>query len=232
MAVKINYHGAHYPDSAHEAPDKSTHHAMKPLTDIIPLLLFFIAYQMQGSSVHIGGWTHTFNGLFSATAVLIAATILQVALTRVLSGRVEKRLWWLLAAVCVFGGATLLLRDKTYILWKPTVFNWVLALVFAGSYFIGQRNVLERMLGHQITLPRALWNKLLWLWTGNFTLVGGLNLLVAYQFDEAFWVSYKLYSALGFTLALTVITALMIAPWLRAPDAVADDRRDSRATRD
>jgi intracellular septation protein len=56
------------------------------------------------------------------------------------------------------------------------------------------------------------------LWTGNFALVGSLNLFVAYRMGEAFWVSYKLYSAIGFILLLTIITGLMIAPHMHEED--------------
>lgn len=188
---------------------------MKQLAELVPLLLFFIAYQMKGTTISIGEWSHTLDGIFSATAILIIATALQVLLTWVLTRELEKRLLWLLVAVCVFGGATLLFRDQTFIFWKPTVFNWILALVFGASNFIGDRNLMERTLGHQLDLPKRVWQRLLWLWVGNFTMVGALNLVVAYQFGEAFWVSYKLYSALGFTILLTLITAMIIAPHVR-----------------
>ena len=191
---------------------------MKQLAELIPLVLFFITYQMKGTTVEIGSWTHTLDGIFSATAVLIAATVLQVIITWFLTHKLEKRLLWLLAAVSIFGGATLVFRDQTFIFWKPTVFNWALALVFGGSHFIGERNLMERTLGNQIRLPHAIWTRLLWLWTCNFALVGSLNLFVAYRMSEAFWVSYKLYSAIGFTLLLTLITAFMIAPHMHDED--------------
>ncbi len=188
---------------------------MKQLAELLPLLLFFVTYQLDGKQVEIAGWQYTFDGIFSATAVLIIATAAHVLIHWIMTRELERRLLWLTAAVCVFGGATLLFRDQTFIYWKPTVFNWVLALVFAGSHFIGDRNLMERTLGSQIELPKPVWNKLLWLWAGNFALVGTLNLVVAYQFSEAFWVSYKLYSTLGFTLVLTIITAVMIAPHVK-----------------
>jgi intracellular septation protein len=185
---------------------------MKQLAELIPLLLFFIAYQMKGTEIDIGGWHYAFDGIFSATAVLIIATICQVVITWLITREVEKRLLWLLAAVSVFGGATLIFRDQTFIYWKPTVFNWVLALAFGGSHFFGERNLMERTLGSQIQLPKPIWTRLLWLWTANFALVGSLNIFVAYRMGEDFWVSYKLYSAIGFTLLLTIITAILIAP--------------------
>ncbi|MCX2981156.1 septation protein IspZ [Halieaceae bacterium IMCC14734] len=197
---------------------------MKQIAELVPLVLFFITYQMKGTELVLGSWNHTLDGIFSATAVLICATFLQVLLTWVITRKLEKRLLWMLAAVSVFGGATLIFRDQTFIFWKPTVFNWALALVFAGSHFIGERNLMERTLGGQIELPKPIWTRLLWLWIANFTVVGTLNIIVAYEMGEEFWVSYKLYSAIGFTLLLTLITALMVAPHLsnETVDAEAD----------
>ena len=187
---------------------------MKQIAELVPLVLFFITYQMKGTELVLGTWTHTLDGIFSATAVLIGATFMQLLLTWLFTRKLEKRLLWVFAAVSVFGGATLILRDQTFIFWKPTVFNWVLALAFGASHFIGERNLMQRTLGSQIELPQPIWTRLLWLWTANFTVVGTLNIIVAYQMGEAFWVSYKLYSAIGFTLVLTLITALMVAPHL------------------
>jgi len=77
---------------------------------------------------------------------------------------------------------------------------------------------MERTLGKQITLPKYVWARLNWLWIVNFLVVGGLNIYVAYNFSEATWVSYKLYSAIGFTLTVAILTALIIAPHLSEED--------------
>ncbi len=188
---------------------------MKQLAEFIPIALFFIVYQLDGESMSLGGWAYTFDGIFSATAVLMAATLVQVGLGWALTRQLEKRALWMLLAVLVFGGATLLLRNQMFIQWKPTIFNWALALAFGASQFIGDKNLMERTLGSQIHLPKAAWNKLNLLWVANFAIVGALNLVVAYGFSEATWVSYKLYSAIGFTLLLTVLTALLISPHLK-----------------
>jgi intracellular septation protein len=74
---------------------------------------------------------------------------------------------------------------------------------------------MERTLGSQIHLPKPVWSRLNLLWVSNFIIVGGLNLVVAYSFSEDAWVSYKLYSAIGFTLVLTILTALLISPYLK-----------------
>ena len=188
---------------------------MKQIAEFLPIALFFIVYQLKGNSIELAGWEYTFDGIFSATAVLMLATLAQVVLTYAFTRTLEKRLLWLLLAVLVFGGATLIFRNQMFIQWKPTIFNWALALAFGGSQFIGDKNLMERTLGSQIHLPKPVWGKLNLLWVTNFVIVGGLNLVVAYGYSEATWVSYKLYSAIGFTLLLTILTAVLISPHLK-----------------
>ena len=193
---------------------------MKQLLEFLPLVLFFGAYQMDGKIVTVGGWSHTFDGIFSATAVLMVSSVMVWLMACALSRQNERRLMWMAIAVVVFGAATLILRDQRFIQWKPTVFNWVLAVVFLGSQFVDDRNLLERLLGGQLSLTRRVWTQLNALWVGNFTLVGALNLFVAYQYEEAFWVSYKLYSSIGFTILLMLLTILIVAPHLKEQEAV------------
>ena len=188
---------------------------MKQLLELLPLVLFFGAYQMDGDTLTVGSWSHTFDGIFSATAVLMISTALTWLISSLLEKRNDKRLMWMTLAVLLFGAATLILRDQRFIQWKPTVVNWVLAAVFLGSQFIGKRTVLERVLGSQLSLPRPIWTRLNVLWIGNFTLVGALNLFVAYRFEEAVWVSYKLYSSIGFTLAAVLLTVAIVAPHVK-----------------
>ena len=192
---------------------------MKQLLEFIPIALFFVVYQLDGEQVTVADWSYEFDGIFSATAVLMVATCIQVFIARLIDGSWEKRGLWTLVAVALFGGATLALRDQTFIQWKPTIFNWGLALAFAIFLFGTSRSLLERALGAQLELPKDVWRRLNLLWIANFTIVGALNLVVAYRFSEATWVSYKLYSAIGFTLLLTLITALMISPHLEASES-------------
>ena len=196
---------------------------MKQIAEFLPIALFFIVYQLDGETVALAGWEYQFDGIFSATAVLMIATLLQVALTYAFTRELEKRLLWLLLAVLLFGGITLAFRNPVFMYWKPTIFNWGLALTFGASQFIGDKNLMERTLGSQIHLPKPVWRRLNLLWVGNFSIVGALNLFVAYGFSEETWVSYKMYSAIGFTLLLTILTALIISPYLKdeEPDPLA-----------
>ena len=189
---------------------------MKQILEFLPIVLFFGAYQMDGETLTLGAWSHTFDGIFSATAVLMMATVgvwlVMLAMTR----RNDKRLMWVMVAVVVFGTATLVLRDQRFIQWKPTVFNWVLAALFFGSQFVSDKTLLERLLGQQLVLAAVIWKRLNALWVTNFIAVGALNIYVAYQYEEAFWVSYKLYSSIGFTVLLMLLTILIVAPHLKS----------------
>ena len=202
---------------------------MKQLLEFSPLVLFFTAYQMDGEVLSVGTWSHTFDGIFSATAVLMISSVASWLFASVWERKNDRRLMWMTIAIIVFGAATLILRDQRFIQWKPTVFNWALALVFLGSHFIGQRPVLQRLLGGQLVLPQNIWTRLSMLWIGNFTVVGALNLIVAYQYEESFWVTYKLYSSIGFTLLLMLLTIAIIAPHLKDqdPDAGAEGTEGS-----
>ncbi len=192
---------------------------MQQLAELIPIALFFTVFFMKGETIEFAGFHHEFDGIYSATAVLIAATTIQVLLTWIITKRVEKRLLLLFVVVLVTGGLTLILQNKIFIQWKPTIFNWALALVFMGAKFVGDgRNILQRTLGAQLQLPPDIWSRLNLIWVVYFIVVGALNLVVAYQFSEEAWVSYKLYSAIGFTIALSAITALIVSPHIQEDD--------------
>ena len=188
---------------------------MKQFLEFLPLVLFFGAYQMNGETISVGEWLYAFDGIYSATAVLMFSSIAVLFVAFVLERRLDKRLMWMTVAILVFGAATLIFRDQRFIQWKPTVFNWVLALVFLASQFVGDKNLLQRFLGQQLVLPRAVWGRLNLLYVAHFSVVGALNLFVAYRYEEAFWVSYKLYSSLGFTIALMALTVLLLFPHLK-----------------
>lgn len=144
---------------------------MKFLFDFFPILLFFIAYKLYG--------------IYPATAVAIGASVLQVALFWLKHKRFENMHLITLGLIVVLGGATLLLQDKTFFMWKPTAVNWLFAIVFLGSQFIGKKPIVERMMGHAIEAPQHVWKKLNMSWVAFFTAMGLANIYVANFFFQA-----------------------------------------------
>jgi len=199
---------------------------MLQLLELMPLVVFVMVFGLKGDTVTFAGFQHTFDGIYDATAALMIATVLQVLLVWFIKKKVEKRLLWLLAAVLVFGAATLILHNQLFIQWKPTIFNWALCLVLLGSHLFTKKNLVERMIGQQIHLPPALYLRITFVWAAYFFLVGALNLIVAYSFSEAFWVKYKLYSAIGFTLLMAIITSVMLAPHIKEDDMHSNNKLD------
>ncbi|MDG1012395.1 MAG: septation protein IspZ [Luminiphilus sp.] len=191
---------------------------MKQLAEFVPIIIFFVIYQMDGSTISFMDWSHTVDGIYSATKALLVATFFILPLQWWLTGYLEKRLLWTSAAVFVFGGATLFFKNELFIQWKPTVFNWGMAIAFAVSQFWGDKNLIERLMGSQIQIPRAIWQRICWVWVAYFSMVGALNLFVAYQFSEATWVSYKMWSFIPLTFFIMVITAIIMSPSLKADD--------------
>jgi intracellular septation protein len=110
------------------------------------------------------------------------------------------------------------------------VFNWALCLVLLGSHFFTKQNLVERMLGQQIQLPTNMYARIMFIWAAYFFIVGALNIFVAYSFSEAFWVKYKLYSAIGFTLTMTIITTIMLAPYIKDSTALENTALENTAT--
>ena len=80
---------------------------MKFLVDFFPIALFFITFKLAG--------------IYVATGVAIAATLLQIGWLYFRNGKVEAMQWVSLVIIVLFGGATLLFHDDTFIKWKPTV---------------------------------------------------------------------------------------------------------------
>jgi len=113
--------------------------------------------------------------------------------------RLEKSQWLTLAACVLFGGLTLALHSETILKWKAPVLNWLFALAFAGSHFVGDRPLIQRMMGHAIQLTPAQWAQLSIAWILFFLVCGFANLFVAFVYP-AIWVDFKVFGSLGLTL--------------------------------
>jgi intracellular septation protein len=172
---------------------------MKFLFEVFPVALFFVAIQI---------WD-----IFVATAVAIAATFVQVGWLVARRRKVPTMVWASLVIIVVFGGLTLYLRDKTFILWKPTVLYWLFGTVLAGGALVG-RNLIRALLSEQMTLPERVWRRLNWSWVGFFAFMGALNLYVAYNYSEKIWASFKLFGGIGLMLAFVVAQSALLAKYV------------------
>ncbi len=196
---------------------------MKQLLEFLPLIIFFIVYQMSGTTLSVGDSEYTFDGIYTATIALILTTILQVIIVKLVWGSVEKRLLGVAGAVIIFGGATVLLKDPVFIFWKPTVFNWALAGVSIVWHVMRGKCLFEDLLPDEVEMPKHIWKRVTVASTLHFFIVGAVNLYVAYNFSMDAWVSFKLWSAVLFTLIWAVVIGIIMGPHLKETDSSDDN---------
>lgn len=189
---------------------------MKFLYDLFPLLLFFAALKVYD--------------IFVATAVAIMASFVQVSVYRVRYRRFETMHIVTLVIIAVFGGMTLILRDATFIKWKPTVVYWIFTVVLLYTQFFSKRTAYEHLLGKQISLPSHVWSQQNRDWAIFFLVLGVLNLFVAFYFiphhysgldtrtQDEYWGVFKVFGTLGLTLAFTLLQAVRMAPHLQTEE--------------
>ena len=177
---------------------------MKFLFDLFPILLFFVAYKMYD--------------IYVATAVAIGAAFVQTGLFWLKHRKFEKMHVITLGILIVFGGLTLILRDPVFIKWKPTVVNWLFGASFLGSQFIGERPLVERMMGHAIKVPGPVWRRLNWAWILFFLAMGLINIYVAYNYSEETWVNFKLFGMMGLTLVFVFAQAFYLGRYMETDE--------------
>jgi len=173
---------------------------MKFLFDLFPIILFFAAYK--------------FFGIFTATAVAIAATFAQIGWVWFRHRKVDTMLWISLGIITVFGGATLLLHDANFIKWKPTVLYWLFASVLLVSQVGFGKNLIKAMMEKQLVLPEKIWHRLNLGWATFFAVVGVVNLYVAFNYSENTWVNFKLFGILGLMLVFIFGQGLLLAKYV------------------
>jgi intracellular septation protein len=206
---------------------------MKFLFDLLPVILFFasfkiaegspesasrIATDLLGGIVMGGAVTPAQAPILIATAVAIVATFLQVGWLLLRKRRVDTMLWVSLVIIVLFGGATLVFHDETFIKWKPTVLYWLFGGALLFSAVVLKKNLICILLGEQLKLPDQVWSRLNAAWIGFFTVMGFLNLFVAYSFPTDTWVSFKLFGGMGLMLAFVIAQGIFLSRHMEEPN--------------
>jgi intracellular septation protein len=200
---------------------------MKLLFDFFPIILFFIGYYQAAfliDNTFIGqlidpSKPEFINQTIIATGIAIVASFIQVGYHWASTRKFERMHIFSLALITVLGGITIFLGNPAFIQWKPTVLNWLFAVVFLGSMFIGEKPIVQRMMGAQIELPENVWSNLNWSWVGFFFISGAANLYVAFYYNLGApedarmdtWVNFKLFGLMGLTIAFVILQAVYLS---------------------
>jgi intracellular septation protein len=213
---------------------------MKLLFDFFPIILFFVSYYQAHFLIEntvIGQLVDPakpdfINATILATAVAIIASFAQVAIHWFKTHRFERTHIFSLALITVLGGITIFLGNPAFIQWKPTILNWLFAVVFLGSMVVGEKSIIERMMGEHIKLPEKVWKTLNLSWVAFFFISGAANLYVAFYYNLEgsaetrmdTWVNFKLFGLMGLTIAFVILQSIYLSRH------IIEDKDDSSAS--
>jgi intracellular septation protein len=189
---------------------------MQALLDFLPVIAFVTAYWTTGD-------------MSVAIVVIMGAVALQITATWLIKRELSRML--IVSAVLVFllGGVSLYLDDPLFFKWKPTGLYWTFAAIFLGSQFIGKQPFVKRMMQavskDEIELPTKVWLQLNLAWVAFFIFAGAANIYVAYQYEEATWVNFKLFGLFGITFVFLVLQTLWLSRYM--PDEDKPDNGES-----
>jgi len=185
---------------------------MKFLFDLFPVILFFVAFKIKG--------------IFVATAVAIIASVLQISWMLVRRKKVEPMMWAGLVIISVFGGATLILHNETFIKWKPSILYWLLgSLMLAGQLFYG-KIAIKGVLAKQLQLPDKTWKTMNIYWGIFFVVLGFVNIFIAFSFSTEVWVNFKLFGIMGLILVFTIVQGLILGPKMQNAQTPGNTKQD------
>ena len=170
---------------------------MKFFIDLLPVIIFFAVYK--------------YTDIFYATFSAIIASIFLAITTYIIKKKIEKMVLINTLLITILGGLTILLKDNTFIMWKPTAIYWLFALVLIVSQLLFKKNLMKQMLGKQVTLQDHAWNHI----SMNVIIfmigIGILNLYVAFNFDENTWVNFKLFGITFLLFIFMIYLAIYIS---------------------
>jgi intracellular septation protein len=156
---------------------------MNQLLEWTPLVVFFVVFELFG--------------IYWATAALMVMCVALMSIHRLRTGSFKTMHVVTAGVVLVLGTATLLLHDKRFIQWKPTVLLGFAAVAFLGSAAIGKqplaRRMLESVFSEPLDLSRHTWVLINSAWAAWFAVLAAANIYIAQNFTEGVWVKFKVF---------------------------------------
>lgn len=163
---------------------------MKLFLDFFPVAIFVAVYH--------------FYGIYSAVAVMMIIYPLQFIFTWIFTKKMDKTLLFTAITVLLLGTATLVFHNDTFFKWKPTIIYWIFSFALLGSQIIGKKVLIERLLGHTLTLSQPWWRHLNISWAVFFLVLGFVNLIIVYTCSTTTWVYFKLFGLLAITVLFLI----------------------------
>ncbi|HEU4660393.1 MAG TPA: septation protein A [Pseudolabrys sp.] len=177
---------------------KQLNPALKLLLDIGPLVLFFVVNARVG--------------IFAATAVFMAAVLIALAVSYVMTRHIAVMPLVTAIIVLIFGGLTLVLHNDTFIKLKPTI----IYVLFGGALLGGlafNKPLLGIVFDSVFNLTEEGWRKLTWRWAIFFLALAVLNEIVWRTQTTDFWVAFKLFGVVPLTFVFGALQYPLIVKY-------------------
>jgi intracellular septation protein len=193
------------------------HPALRLALDIGPLLLFFIANARPAPFLRVLGpllpasiTTDERVGIFVATAAFMAAVVLALIISYLLTRHLPVMPLIAVAVVLVFGSLTLVLHNELFIKLKPTIIYLLFAGVLLGGLAL-DKPVLGVVFDSVFHLTEEGWRKLTVRWALFFVLLAVLNEIVWRTQSTDVWVSFKVFGVLPLTFLFAALQFPLMA---------------------
>lgn len=167
----------------------------KFLTEILPLILFFITYK--------------FYDLVTATAVIIGATLLGIIYSYITKQPIAKTTIFSTVILVIFGGATIISGNPQFFKMKPTILYSLFSMIILGGLYY-KKGVLKFIFDSQIKMSDENWCKFSARFAILFIILAFLNEFIWRSYSEEIWVKFKVF---GF-LPIIIIFTLANIPFL------------------
>lgn len=161
--------------------------------DLGPLIVFFASY--YGAAPYWGE-----NSVYIATGVFMLATFAAGGAFYALARKISPLMVFSGIVVMVFGGLTLVLKDKTFIQLKPTIYYLTVSGILLGGLAFG-RLVIKEVMDIAMHLSDEGWRKLTWRVAIFFACMAGLNEFVWRTYSWDTWMLLKVWGFIPLSLA-------------------------------
>jgi intracellular septation protein len=162
------------------------------LFELLPVLAFFITYQLAGA--------------YMATITTMSIMTIQIFMQWIGRKPISFMQGFSFLLVILMGFATLFSKNLLFIQWKPTLLCWMFSLVcLLSPYFKNKIPFSKVILGKVLHLSDGIWRRLNYYWMLFFIGLGGMNLIIVYQYNMQTWVTFKLFGLPGLTLLFIIM---------------------------
>ncbi|MBD5784496.1 inner membrane-spanning protein YciB, partial [Francisella tularensis] len=96
-----------------------------------------------------------------------------------------------------------------------SIINWLKGIRLIITTYTMKETPMQKILKDTIDLKEHKWKEINNMWGAYLTVLGTLNLFVAYFFSTDIWMDFKLFGLLGITFVFLIIQSMYLAKHIK-----------------